>query len=318
MIRLRANGRASGIAYDTTGTVDIDFIEVDVTYDLGIDGAGRPNISIRPNTVATRVGSISTAFSGIDGFIVNIIVALANGTIRDIVANTLQSFITNNFTAVLDGLVSGLDIQTLGAAYDVPRLDGSAPVRLNFGIGYSSVNANTSRMLFGIGTRFTATAAHARMPGRAPLPPYDTFIDPNSGGRPVTVADHIGIYQQAMQAFWRGGGLDGTSAPSAGTMIAYATTLPPVISVATTTTVALDLGGVDASVSTPGVSGTIHVRAGARANATAVLSGDIVSFTGVALDEVHVAAPDVALSSSAQQAITDTMTALLLAMATGP
>jgi hypothetical protein len=316
VIRLRANGSAAGVPYDTTGNVNIDFIEVDVIYDVGVDGAGRPNVTIRANSTAVRVGTISTSFSGLDGFIVNLIVGLANGVVRDIVANTIRNFIVNNFNSVLDGLVSGLDITTLAASFNVPRFAGGGNVPVSFGMGYSSVSASPTRLLFGIGTRFSAPAAHARPPMRAPLPPFDTFVDPNAAGQPMAVANHVGVYQQALQALWRGGGLDGSSpGPSAGSTIAHTLPLPPVIAIGSGSTVTLDLA-LDAIVIVPGALNSVHARAGARASATVTLSGDALRFTNVALDETRVAAPDVALDATAKQALVDALSPLLLAMAT--
>ena len=56
---------------------------------------------------------------------------------------------------VLDGLLSGLDISTLGSTFNVPGLDGGT-IPINFGVGFSSVDTSPARMLISIGSRFRA------------------------------------------------------------------------------------------------------------------------------------------------------------------
>ncbi|MGB5082704.1 MAG: hypothetical protein WBO23_18410, partial [Burkholderiales bacterium] len=119
-LRLRANGSAAFVPYDTTGLVAIDFANNTMTLDTSLSG-GRPHIAIRAGSVSVQVGTITTDFTGIDGFVINLVADLAQGTIRNIAANTIQSFITNNFTSILDGIMGGLDVHNLPGTFQVPR-----------------------------------------------------------------------------------------------------------------------------------------------------------------------------------------------------
>jgi hypothetical protein len=307
VINLRVQGHAAGIPFNTTGDVDIDFIQVNVTFDLGVDGNGRPNISVRPNTISVSVGNITTHFSGIDGFIINLAVAIANGTIRNIVANTLQSFVTNNFNSVLDGLVSGLDISSLGTSFNVPKLDGSGNITLNFGLGFSSIGANSARALFGIGTRFTAATSQTRDPHQAPLPPFDTFVDPDAAGRPVAIAVHVGVFQQALQALWRAGLFDGDLGAIAGggegASAVLSTGLPPVVYVKSGTTVGLDLGAINLVLNYPGVIDNLAVTLGARATTTVTLNGDDLTFSGITIDQLFFSTGAVSLDQATRNTL---------------
>ena len=75
---------------------------------------GAPHMSVRPGSVAVDVGNITTNFNGVDGWIIdNIIVPLAQGTLKNEVSSLVQSYIANNFNAVLDGVVGNLNISSL-------------------------------------------------------------------------------------------------------------------------------------------------------------------------------------------------------------
>src|SRR6185503_6995690 len=76
-VNLRVRGDVSGIGYDTAGWVNVSYIEVQLTLDLALAG-GTPNISVRSGSVSSSVGTITTNFGGVDGWIINnIVVPLA-------------------------------------------------------------------------------------------------------------------------------------------------------------------------------------------------------------------------------------------------
>src|SRR5262249_47254462 len=116
-VNLRVWGDVGPVPYDTSGWVTVSFIDVQVTLDLALLG-GQPRISVRPNTITSQVGSISTSFGGLDGWIINnIVVPLAQGSLKNTLNNLITNFVANNFNSVLDGLVGNLDISTLGTSF---------------------------------------------------------------------------------------------------------------------------------------------------------------------------------------------------------
>lgn len=79
------------------------------------------------------------------------------------IRDALTSYIQSDLAPILDGVVSSVDVNTLGATFTVPQLDGTGTVSVLFGRQLSSFSITTSRFLLGIGTRFTPGAiAHFR------------------------------------------------------------------------------------------------------------------------------------------------------------
>ncbi|MEZ4409679.1 MAG: hypothetical protein R3A52_24890 [Polyangiales bacterium] len=276
----------------TSGWVTFRSVDVGVTFDLSASG-GRPRATVRSGTTTVSVGTISTDFGGITGTIVNVVASLVNGYLRDQVSNLLRSYVSDNFTRVLDGVLGGLDVSSLGASFNVPRLDGAGNVPLRFGLGLSSLNANTSRLRLGLGTRFSTTATRAT-PSRGIALPPGTGSDVTLT-TPATVTLQPGVLNGALHALWRGGFLDASiplsrlgDAFPAGTNVTVAALLPPVAQLGTGNNVILDLGGLTVSLALPGMSAPLQVSLGARAHATVTLVGNDLRFGGIALDELHV------------------------------
>jgi hypothetical protein len=318
-VKLRVWGKVSGIPYDTTGWVTISYVDVGVTLDTTIS-AGQPNISVRAGSVTTNVGTVTTNFNGVDGWIINnIVVPLAQGYIRDAIRDILRDFVTNNFNSALDGLLAGLDISTLGTTFNVPRIDGSGSVPMSFSLAFSTLNATTSRLLFGIGTGFSAPAANAYASLGVPLPPGVNLSDPsvvlpaNTG-----VAAHVGIFNGALHALWRANYFSATITgatidPSlpAGLSISIVTRLPPVAVISPAGEVQLHIGTLDLVVQHPDLPANLAVTLGADAHASVTLVGNDLVFGGIVIDELHVGTDSVNLSSTQQQSLEDTLTMLL-------
>src|SRR5262249_7534302 len=146
------HGKVGPIPYDVRGWVNITAIAIDVTLDTALSN-GTPHITVRPGSVPPPyVGTITTNFGGIDGWIIDhVVTPLAQSSLQAAVGNQIQSFVVNNFDGLTDGIVSGLDIESLGTSFGVPKLDGSGTLSLNFGVGFSTLSTSPSRMLFGIG-----------------------------------------------------------------------------------------------------------------------------------------------------------------------
>ncbi|MEO8551988.1 MAG: hypothetical protein ABI678_18555, partial [Kofleriaceae bacterium] len=303
-INLRVRGEVSGINYNTSGPVNFDYIQVVATFDIALVG-GVPRMSVRAGSVSVTVGSISTDFNGVDGWIIdNIIVPLAQGTLRTSVANLVENYITNNFNAVLDGVVSNLDISTLGTTFSVPRLDSSGSVSLGFAPAFTSLYTTPSRLLFGIGTNLTVTPANLYATLGAALPAGPILADPAPNGQAAAVAAHVGILNQALHALWKANFFHATLDASVinggdpnGTTVAIDARLPPVATFANGT-VELALGDVDLSIDDG--TNVVTLTAGIRGHTSVALVGNTLSFTGIVLDEVHLSSDLVDLTTVQQ------------------
>ena len=314
-VQLRVNGTAAGIGFNTTGWVNVDSIDLDVTFDVGLVG-GRPRISVRPGTVSVSVGRVSTDFSGLVGGVIDIVVSVANGTVRNLLADALRGFVTSNFNSILDGLVSSLDVSTFASNFDVPRLDGSGNIPLAFGLAFSTLSADPSRLLFGIGTRMSAPAGHARPSLGIPLPLSPVQIDPTTS-RPVAVAVHTALLNQAIHALWRGGLLDasigegGLGGLPSGVRIETTGGLPPVARVTGTNEVELAIGALQLGITYPGLFDDLQVTLGARAVTTTSLVGDDLVFGAVRVTELHFSTGSVTLAASTRRLIEDLLRTLV-------
>ncbi|HEY5949388.1 MAG TPA: hypothetical protein VIV40_28030 [Kofleriaceae bacterium] len=317
-VNLRVRGDVAGIGYDTSGWVNVSYIEVALTLDTTLTN-GKPTISVRGGSVSSTVGTITTNFGGVDGWILNnIVVPLAQGSLRDALRNIITNYITNNFNAVLDGLIGNLDINTLGATFNVPRLDGSGSVAMGFGLAFSALNTTSSRMLFGIGTRMTTTAANAYATLGVPLPPGTNLLDP-AVSAPVNtaVAAHVGIFNHALHALWRANYFTATftgsqlgSGVPAGLSLVIVTRLPPVATILANGTVQLQLGAMDLILQHPDLPQNLAVRFGADAHASVTLVGNDLTFGGVVIDQTHVGTDDINLDAQQQQSLQTTVAAL--------
>lgn len=312
-------GKVGPFSYDTAGWVDISYIDVALTLDTFLSTGGQPKLAVRSGSVSTSVGTIGTRFNGVDGWIINnIVVPLANNQLRDLVANTLRDFITTNFNAALDGVIGNLDIATLGTTFNVPRIDGSGTVPMTFGLRFSYLSSSVSRMLFGIGTRFSTTAANAFPTLGVAMPAGTVRLDPTVSSLSNTaVSAHVGVLNGALHALWRAnffvatidGATLGQGLPS-GLSLQVTTRLPPVAMVSGSQ-VRLHLGALDLMVQHPDLPPDLSVRLGAEAHASVTLVGDDLVFGGIVIDDLHFSTDTIALTPGEQQSLEDTLTALV-------
>ncbi len=309
-IRLRIGGTLS-----TSGWVRFASLDVDLIFDLSA-ASGMPRAAVRAGSVNVTVGTIRTEFSGLTGVIVNVISSLANGLLRDQVSRLVRDYIQNNFNMVLNGLVGGLNVSSLGTTFNVPRLDGAGNVGLGFGLGISTLDARTTRLLAGIGTRFTtpmtarATASRgvALQPAGASEPARTT---------PATVIIQPGVLNQALHTLWRAGFFDASIDASrfgsffgAGSTLTLSTALPPVASIGDDGRVRLDLGALTASINVPGAP-AIRASLGARATTAVALMGNDLRFTGVRIDELYVGFDDTSMNAMERENLATSLRMIL-------
>jgi hypothetical protein len=318
--RLEVTGNVLTIPFDTTGTVNIASVAKSLTFDTALSG-GRPRVSVRPGSAPPQVGAITPNFSGLDGAVMGAVTTLANGTVRNIVADTLQSFITNNLNSTLDGIVSSLDVRTLGTSFAVARLDGTGTLTVNFDIGFSSLSTTASRMLTGVSTRFTATAAQARPSFGAPLPPGTRLLDPVSATA-MQIALYPGLHDQALHALWRAGYFDASFAGGAlgglvpaGAAIALVPNLPPAVTLRNDGRLEITLGAVNLHVDYLALLGTpVDGSLGGRVSCVPNLIGQALALVNCAVDELHVSTGEIVPDAQTQAALEDLLRPILLSI----
>jgi hypothetical protein len=301
---------------------------VSLTIGVALSG-GKPHATIQSGTVVTAVGSISTNFGGLDGWIVNnVVTPLAQGQLQSVVKAQVTSYISNNFNAVLDGALSGLDISTLGSSFNVPRLDGTGTIPLSFGIGFSSLSTTTSRLLVGISSKFTAPAGQA-LPSLGVAIPTGTVLDDTTVSAPSSAAAaiHVGVFNQALHALWRAGMFNATLSGAAlggglpaGASAQITTALPPVAAI-NGSAAELSIGALQLSVTYPGLFGGVDgmgnalpplaVELGARATATPTLVGNDLHFGSFVITELHFSTGSVALDPMTNQVLTSLLTTIV-------
>jgi hypothetical protein len=265
------------------------------------------------------VGSVNLNGSGFCGFVVNLVQSFFTGTVKNAVQNSLQNFLSNKVAPMLDSITSSLDISTLAQSFSVPRLDGSGTVSLGFALDFSSlgITATTStspgRALIGIGTRFTPGATVVSRPSLGiPGRLATALLDPPGTGGTVTVgvSAYEGLLNEVLHALWRGGYLQATLQIGGGTAT-IDSWLPPVAEIDNNNTAQLELGGVSASLTIPGViDDPIHIMFGGHANAAISLVGNSLVFGNLALDRLEVSF-DVTLSQAQRSAMESFLEAAL-------
>lgn len=313
-VQLRISGTLS-----STGWADFDYIDIVMDLNTSIS-AGRPRLTVAPGSVVTNVGEIDTRFSGLSGIIINIVASVINGRLRDLVEDQLESYITDSFNDVLDGVLGGLDIESLGSTFNVPRLDGSGSIPLGFGVAFNSLTTNTSRMRFGIGTRFTGPTTIAR-PTRGVAVPGTSggFIDSPSGTNSMTVSVHNVIFNQVLHQLWRGGlleaNIDGASLGGslpAGLTAEISGALPPVVVMNGDGSVDLGIGALTIQLVYPGLfDEPITMVLGANSSTSVSLVGNDLRFGAITVEELYFSTDDVSLDAGTRATLSRFLTTLV-------
>ncbi len=311
-IRARINNlgvraKVYGTPPTTRGWANFDYIEVDLTSDLKLQN-GRPKVSLR-NVNAVNVGNIDLDFSGFSGFLIDALEFLFEGRIKNLVRDTLRDFINTEFNKLLDGVVGGLDVSSLGQSFDIPRLDGQGNVRLGFSVDFSSIGVNTGRALFGLGVNFNVVGPPGKATNSlgAPYPSGAVKLDPQVS-QPVGLAVHAVVLNKALHALWRGGFFDATIDGSTlgmgvpmGTTVSLQTNLPPMIVLSSKGDASLHLGGVRLGVVYPGLfEDPLNVQVGATADTSVSLNGDELRFGNITLNDFVFSAEGVSLDATTQ------------------
>jgi len=269
--------------------VTASYISAQVDFSLTLQG-GLVRTALAGSPVVT-VGSVTLNGSGFCGFVINLIQGFFTGTVKNAVQSSLQSFISSKVAPMLDSITSSLDISTLAQSFAVPRLDGTGNVNLGFGLNFSSLDIVTSRALIGIGTKFTpGTTTVSRPSLGVARRTSDPLLDPpgTSNAQPVGVTAYEGVLNEVLHALWRAGFLQATLNLGGGTAT-IDSWLPPVAIIGANNTAELELGGVAATLTIPGViDQPINIMFGGHANATVSMNGNDLTFGNLQLDKLYV------------------------------
>lgn len=310
--------RVDSTLYDGTGWARFNEMSVDITFNVRLRN-GRPDVTLnRINSVS--ISNVDLDFPGFGGVIIDILQALFQGQIRNLVRDQLRNYLRDNINSILDDLLSGLDINSLGSSFNVPQLDGSGTVRLSFSLRFSSLPVNSTRALFGIGPRFQASIQHGGPSLGAPIPPGTMRLDPSTN-KAVGATVHVGVFNQALHALWRGGLFDATLDGSTlggsfpdGTHAKIVTNLPPVAYMKGENQVGLDLGAMRVELVYPGFfDESLIVTLGARATTGVALNRakTDLNFSNVVIDELYFSTDQVSLSPSTRNLVESFLLSLL-------
>lgn len=311
-VRLRISG-----TFGTTGWVNVDSIGVDMTFNLNL-AAGRPSVTLRSvNNVI--VGGVNTDFSGLTGLIIGIVVDIFEETIRNILRDTIRDYIRDSFNDILDDVFSGLEIDSLASNFEVPRLDGGAPINLGFGISIDGADINPARALFTIAGRISGDVVRGGPTPGAAIPPGPVRIDPDIGRR-VAASISIALLNQALHTLWRaaffeasiGGVSLGDTFPGEATAT-LRFDLPPVAFGTADGGIGVGVGGIRAQVVYPGLfDEPVAVEIGAVARTRVGIIGDSdIFFDEVVLTEFFFDTGSVRLDATSAQLLDNFLRAVI-------
>ncbi|HMA97589.1 MAG TPA: hypothetical protein VKP30_33120 [Polyangiaceae bacterium] len=282
-----------GLGYQRVGWFIFQSIDVATVFEIGVE-AGRPRVRVRPGSTTSAIGRIDTDFPGVEGQVLDTVVELLGGIVRDYVALRVQAYVADSLGAGLDSVVSGINISNLGTQFEVAPLDSGAPIPLRFAAEFSSVSTSPERILFGFGTRFGGPTTNTRPALGVPLETRQRLFDV-SGAEAVGVAIDENVLAQGVYALWRAEYFDASITPNAsdlalpeGVRVGMSVALPPVVQVVGTR-IRVSLGKVNALLDYAGRTGApIPINLGARASMAVSLDSGAFKFDDFVLDELHV------------------------------
>jgi hypothetical protein len=322
--RVRVRGQVAGIPYDTIGFVSFAHVEVSVIQNVTVSG-GRARVSVRPGTTSVAVGTITTNFSGLDGFIINLLNTLFNGTVRDLVAGLIRDYVATEFSHVLDQVLGSLEPENLTAVNEVRRLDDTGTLRIDGASSVSAVQTSASRMLIGMGLRATSPLSHARPTLGSAVPPGPRLFD--APGAPLANAMHVGFLNQGLHALWRGGYFDVTLGEGmldgtipAGVTLTTSAALSPAAIAHEPDRVALAMGAVRIQLSHPALGHPVSGTLGGRISCGILLEAELLRLDACTVDDldfVTTAPLTASEEADVQQLLGDTLRAILVRASQG-
>ncbi len=289
---VRLNVSACGTTCCIGGSnIEVTASSISATVNFSLQLQGGLLRSAIAGSPTVTVGNVTLNGSGFCGFVINLVQSFFTGTVKTAVQNALTNFINSSVGPILDGVTSSLDVSTLGQSFMVPRLDNTGTITLGFGLQLSSLDISTARVLIGLGTRFTpGIVAQTRPSLGIAQRTASALLDPpgTSVSSPIGISAYEGILNEALHALWRGGFFQATLNIGGGTAVIDGR-LPPVVAFGGGNTATLMLGGINATLTIPGVIDTpIQIVFGGNASATVSLVGNSLVFGGLNLNQLFV------------------------------
>lgn len=326
-LRARAVIRELNVRAQMNGTLSnraglrAEHITIDLTFDVGLRFDGQPDIRLRSlNEVG--VGDLDANFSGLLGFVFELVFELFEGLVRDTIVDAIRDFLVDNIDGVLTDLLGNVDLGDLSQGFDVPSLTGGAPVPLTVTVGLSTLAFGGGQALVGVETTVEGPVRVAdRGPGVPLLPGYDAIALP--ADRTVGAAVRLGVLNQVLHGLWRAGYFE---AEAGGLVAGVAGDLPEGVEVFLRfprpplvigrdgeATVRVMLGPLSAGVVYPGFFvEPVQVRLAAEVAATVRLEGerDII-FEGVEVEDLHLALGGAEMPPRAREVLENTLTRVI-------
>ncbi|MBV69807.1 MAG: hypothetical protein CMH52_00530 [Myxococcales bacterium] len=326
-LRIRVAFREQNVNAKLNGTLGnrvrmrAEHITLDMTFDVGLRGNGQPDITLR-NLNGVQVGDLDADFSGILGFLLELVFEAFEGLIRDTITDAIRDFLTDNIDRVLTDLLSNVDIGELAQGFNIPSLTGGPDLRL-------SINASLGRLDFvpgsatiGVNTGVSGPDVIAAPGIGVPLiPGEDVAAVPD--GRSVGALIKLGLLNQIMYRLWRGGYFEaeggglveglGEDLPD-GTEVFLRFPQPPwVVGVDGESTVRVMVGPLSAGVVHPDFFvDPIRVRLAAIIEAGVEIQGERdIAFQRVRIDAFHLSLAGAEIPDRARQVLEDTLTRVI-------
>jgi hypothetical protein len=180
-----------------------EYLRVNITFDVSLDGNNRPSVSVR-SIQNPQVGDLDADFSGILGFLFELVFEAFEGVVRDIVVDTIKEFLTDNIDRVLTDLFGNIDIGDLGAGFSVPSLTGAADVELNVLAELERLEFTSERIEVGLKSTVQGPTVLADVGLGIPKLPGSDDLSLSPGGS-IAAGVRIGLLNQVLYALWRAG-----------------------------------------------------------------------------------------------------------------
>lgn len=268
-----------------------EYLRINITFDVSLDGNGRPSVSVR--TVQNpQVGDLDADFSGILGFLFELVFEAFEGVVRDLVVDTIKDFLTDNIDRVLTDLFGNIDIGALGAGFVVPSLSGASDVELNVLAELDRLEFSSDRIEVGLKSVVQGPSVLPDIGLGIPVLPGADDLALSPGGS-VAAGVRIGLLNQVLYALWRAGYFElqaggvaenlGAALPEGSDLLFRFPTYPWVTGTPMGTGLRVYLGPLIVVFSDP-VFGSISLQAAAEFAVDVTLIGERdIEFTNVGL-----------------------------------
>ncbi len=294
---VKINGTVSN-----TGTLSVSHILMELTFGLELHN-GRPRAFLA-ETNRIEVGNISSDFDGfLVGDLLDLIFSAFEGLVRTELTNALRDFLEGEIDALLSDVLSGLDLASLGLAFEVPGIAGGPATELALALDFSTLSTTPQRLQIGISTRATGPTRQAAPSAGVPMPPGPVRIELQPRGT-AGAAINLGVLNQLVHQLWRAGvfHFDNAAAllgdlPPGASITLRVLTPPAVIGTGEGAQVRLFLGPAVGQLVYPGFFDLpLSIKLAATATADVVLvDGTEISFggeAGIELESLHLLVED--------------------------